>query len=73
MGYCTSTRPILGRMPATMIPVGAKGESDPALAPLPIMMAIRKAEMPYRPATAMPIGAIKAAEVWPVLSRRGRR
>ena len=44
-----------------MMPVGAKGESDPALAPLPTMIAIRKAGMPARPATAIAMGASNAA------------
>ena len=45
-----------------MTPVGAIGESEPALAPLPIMIAIRNAGMPTWPATAMPMGAIRATE-----------
>ena len=48
--------------PLTMTPVGAIGDSEPALAPLPIMIAIRNAGMPTCPATAMPIGAMIAVE-----------
>jgi hypothetical protein len=32
----------------TMMPVGATGESDPACAPMPTMMAMRNGEMPAR-------------------------
>ena len=48
--------------PLTMTPVGAIGESDPALAPLPIMIAIRNAGMPTWPATAIPMGAMSAVD-----------
>jgi hypothetical protein len=40
--------------------VGAIGETDPALAPLAIMIAIRNGGIPNRPAAAMPSGAISA-------------
>ena len=40
-----------------MMPVGANGESAPALAPLPTMIAIRKSGMPARAAVAIAIGA----------------
>ena len=41
-------------------PVGENGERLPASAPLPIMTAIRKNEMPVRAATAMAGGASSA-------------
>ena len=44
-----------------MMPVGANGDSDPALAPLPTMIAIRNSGMPARPAVAIAIGASSAA------------
>ena len=44
-----------------MMPVGANGESDPALAPLPTMIAIRNSGMPTRTAVAIAIGARSAA------------
>ena len=42
-------------------PVGEKGERLPARAPLPIMIAMRKNEMPVRAATAIAGGASSAA------------
>ena len=48
-------------MPLTMMPVGANGDSAPALAPLPTMIAIRKSGMPAREAVAMAIGVSSAA------------
>ena len=48
-------------MPLTMMPVGANGESAPALAPLPTMIAIRNSGMPARAAVAIAIGASSAA------------
>ena len=45
-------------IPVTMMPVGATGDSAPAWAPLPTMIAIRNGGMPARPATAIAIGAI---------------
>ena len=42
--------------------VGEKGERLPARAPLPIMMAMRKNEMPVRAATAIAGGASSAAD-----------
>ena len=48
-------------MPLTMMPVGAKGESAPALAPLPTMIAIRNSGMPVRAAVAIAIGVRSAA------------
>jgi hypothetical protein len=47
--------------PLTMMPVGANGESEPALAPLPTMIDMRKSGMPTREAVAMAIGAMSAA------------
>ena len=44
----------------TIMPVGAIGERDPALAPIPTMMAIKKAEILTCPATAIAIGATSA-------------
>ena len=44
-----------------MMPVGANGESAPALAPLPTMIAIRNSGMPARAAVAIAIGARSAA------------
>ena len=44
-----------------MMPVGANGESAPALAPLPTMIAIRNSGMPARAAVAIAIGASSAA------------
>ena len=43
-----------------MTPVGAMGESDPALAPMPVMIAIRNAGTPTCPATAIDMGAMIA-------------
>ena len=40
--------------PLTITPVGAIGESDPALAPLPTMMAIKNAEIPTCPRRPSP-------------------
>ena len=48
-------------IPLTTMPAGAKGESDPALAPLPTMMAMRNIGTAARPATAIAIGATSAA------------
>ena len=48
-------------MPLTMMPVGAKGDNAPELAPLPTMMAIRKAGIPTRAAVDIAIGAMIAA------------
>ena len=47
--------------PLTMMPVGANGDSEPALAPLPTMIAIRKSGMPARDAVPIAIGASSAA------------
>ena len=44
-----------------MIPVGANGESAPALAPLPTMIAMRNSGMPLRTAVAIASGASSAA------------
>ena len=44
-----------------MIPVGANGESDPALAPLPTMMAIRNSGIPAAAAVVIAMGATRAA------------
>ena len=44
-----------------MMPVGANGDSAPALAPLPTMIAIRNSGMPARAAVAIAIGASSAA------------
>ena len=44
-----------------MMPVGANGDSEPALAPLPTMMAIRNSGMPHAAAVAIAIGATSAA------------
>ena len=57
-----------------MIPVGADGDSDPAFAPLPTMIAIRNAGMPALPATAIAIGAISAADaMFPAQRGKSRR
>ena len=53
--------PMRAIRPLTMMPVGANGESDPALAPLPTMMAIRNSGMPARAAVVIAIGATSAA------------
>ena len=53
--------PIRVISPLTMMPVGAKGESAPELAPLPTMIAIRNIGTAARPATAIAIGATSAA------------
>ena len=66
MPYCSIT-------PLTMTPVGAMGESDPALAPMPTMIAIRNAGTPTCPATAIAIGAMIAVEAMlpgPIDARR---
>ena len=47
-------------MPLTMTPVGATGDSDPAVAPCPTMIAIRKAGMCARAAAAIAMGATSA-------------
>ena len=47
--------------PLTMIPVGANGDSDPAFAPLPTMIAIRKSGMFAFIAVVIAIGATSAA------------
>ena len=47
--------------PLTMMPVGANGESEPALAPLPAMMAIRNDGIFVRDAVAIAIGTTSAA------------
>src|SRR5438034_9231491 len=47
--------------PLTMMPVGANGDSEPALEPLPTMMAIRRSGMPEREAVFIAIGARRAA------------
>ena len=52
--------PFFAISPLTIRPVGAKGDSEPALAPLPTMMAIRKAGILARPATLMAMGASNA-------------
>ena len=44
-----------------MMPVGANGDSEPALAPLPTMIAIRNGGMPARMAIGIAIGASSAA------------
>ena len=54
-------RPMRFMIPLTTMPAGAKGESDPALAPLPTMMAMRNIGTAARPATAIAIGATSAA------------
>ena len=46
--------------PCATIPVGAKGDSVPASAPLPAMIAISKSGMPARAATAIAGGASSA-------------
>src|SRR5215471_6504297 len=43
--------------PVTMIPVGAIGDSEPELQPLPTMIAIRNGEIFIRSAVAIAIGA----------------
>ena len=43
--------------PATMMPVGASGDSEPELQPLPTMIAIRNGEMRILSAVAIAIGA----------------
>ena len=53
--------PFLAISPLTMMPVGANGESAPALAPLPTMIAIRNSGMPPRTAVAIASGATSAA------------
>ena len=47
--------------PVTMMPVGANGDSAPACAPLPTMIAIRNGGIAARAATAIAIGASIAA------------
>jgi hypothetical protein len=47
--------------PFTMIPVGAIGESAPALAPLPTIIAMRNTGIPVRAAVAIASGASSAA------------
>jgi hypothetical protein len=47
--------------PVTMMPVGAKGDSDPDCAPLPTMIAIRNGGIAARVPTAIAIGASIAA------------
>ena len=47
--------------PFTMIPVGANGDSDPAFAPFPTMMAIRNSGMFALIAVVIAIGATRAA------------
>ena len=60
--------------PLTMMPVGANGESEPALAPLPTMIAIRNSGMPARTPCAIAIGASSAAvAMLPGPDRRERR
>ena len=44
-----------------MIPVGAIGESEPALAPLPTMIAMRNSGIPARAAVGIASGASSAA------------
>ena len=46
---------------AAKVPVGASGDSEPAFAPLPTMIAIRKSGTPARAATIIAIGASMAA------------
>ena len=59
--HSTPDKPMRVMRFAAMIPVGASGESAPALAPLPTMMAMRNAGMPAREAVFIAMGASSAA------------
>ena len=53
-------RPISSITPLTITPVGAIGDSEPALAPMPTMIDMRKGGIPTCQETAMAIGATSA-------------
>ena len=60
--HTRSGNPSLAISPLTMIPVGPNGDSDAALEPLASMIAMRNAEIPVCPATAIAVGATSATE-----------